>query len=118
MSPYATAAYIKYMSVVTESRQEVIERIRGLTPKLRARGVRKLALFGSFARNTHHAESDVDLLVEFAPGKKNFDNFMAVCDLLEEKLQRRVELLTRESLSPHIGPHILQEAQDVVAAAD
>jgi predicted nucleotidyltransferase len=38
--------------------------------------------------------------------------------MLEEKLQRRVELLTRESLSPHIGQHILQEAQDVVVASD
>lgn len=106
------------MSAVIENRQEVIERIRLLTPQLRTHGVRQLALFGSFARNTHHADSDIDLLVEFAPGQKTFDNFMAVCDLLEEKLQRRVELLTRESLSPHIGPHILHEAQDVVVAAD
>ena len=104
------------MNTITEDRQEVIDRIRLLTPQLRSLGVRQLALFGSFARNTHHADSDIDLLVEFAPGQKSFDNFMAVCDLLEEKLQRRVELLTRESLSPHIGPHILQEAQDVVAA--
>lgn len=95
-----------------------MDRIRILTPQLRACGVRQLALFGSFARNTHRADSDIDLLVEFAPGKKTFDNFMSVCDLLEAKLQRRVELLTRESLSPHIGPHILQEAQDVVVATD
>jgi uncharacterized protein len=106
------------MSTVTENRQEVMQRVRTLTPQLRARGVRQLALFGSFARNTHHAGSDIDLLVDFAPGEKTFDNFMAVCDMLEEKLQRRVELLTRESLSPHIGPHILQEAQDVVIASD
>ena len=89
---------------------------RILTPELRARGVKRLALFGSFARNTQHADSDVDLLVEFATGQKTFDNFIAVCDLLEESLGRRVELLTPESLSPHIGPHILQEAEDVVAA--
>ena len=47
---------------------------------------------------------------------KTFDNYFAVCELLEESLQRRIELLTRESLSPHIGPHILQEAEDVVVA--
>ena len=69
-----------------------------------------------FSRNTQHADSDVDLLVEFHPGRKTFDNFIAVCDLLEETLQRRVELLTPESLSPHIGPHILQEAEDVIVA--
>jgi uncharacterized protein len=104
------------MSTVIENRQEVIARIRALKPQLMARGVRRLALFGSFARNAHHTNSDVDLLVEFTPGHKSFDNFMAVCELLEESLGRPVELLTRESLSPHIGPHILQEAEDVVVA--
>jgi len=75
-----------------------------------------LALFGSFARNTQRADSDVDLLVEFFPGRKTFDNFIAVYELLEETLHRRVEVLTPESLSPHIGPHILQEAEDVIVA--
>ncbi len=58
----------------------------------------------------------MDLLVEFLPGRKTFDNFIAVCELLEETLHRRVEVLTPESLSPHIGPHILQEAEDVIVA--
>ena len=104
------------MSTVTENRQEVIDRISQLQTQLRAHGVKRLALFGSFARNTQHADSDVDLLVEFSPGQKTFDNFFAVGEMLEESLGRRVELLTRESLSPHIGPHILQEAEDVVIA--
>jgi predicted nucleotidyltransferase len=38
---------------------------------------------------------------------------MAVAILLEKLLQRRVELVTRESLSPQIGPRILTEVQDV-----
>ena len=58
----------------------------------------------------------MDFLVEFLPGKKSFDNFFAVCELLEKTLQRRVEVLTPESLSPHIGPRILQEAEDVLVA--
>jgi predicted nucleotidyltransferase len=104
------------MSTVTRDRQDVIRQIQVLQPRLRELGVVRLALFGSFCRGEQRDDSDVDLLAEFAPGKKSFDNFMAVCDLLEASLQRRVELLTRESLSPHIGPRILQEAEDVVAA--
>jgi len=104
------------MSIVTENRQDVIDRIRRVKPQLRAWGVQRLALFGSFLRNAQHADSDVDVLVEFLPGRKTFDNFIAVCELLEASLQRRVEVLTPESLSPHIGPHILQEAEDVVVA--
>jgi len=103
------------MSTVISGKQEVTDQIRQLAPQLRARGVQRLALFGSFARNTQRSDSDVDLLVEFFPGQKSFDNFLAICELLETSLGRRVELLTRESLSPHIGPHILQEAQDVFA---
>jgi uncharacterized protein len=104
------------MVTATSSKQEVIDRIGGLLPQLSACGVRRLALFGSFSRNTQHDESDVDLLVEFVPGRKTFDNFIAICELLEESLQRRVEVVTPESLSPHIGPHILREAEDVIVA--
>jgi predicted nucleotidyltransferase len=104
------------MSTVTENRRDLIDRIGRLKPQLCAQGVKRLALFGSFARDAQHDDSDVDLLVEFAPGRKTFDSFSAVCDLLEESLRRRVELITLESLSPHIGPRILQEAEDVVVA--
>ena len=63
------------------------------------------------------AESDVDLLVEFAPGEKSFDNFMAVSFLLEDELGRSVELVTPEALSPHIGPHILNNVEYVAIGA-
>ena len=80
-------------------------------------GVRRLALFGSVQRDTAHADSDVDLLVEFEPGLKTFDHFVALADLLERVLSRPVELVTAESLSPFLKPHILAEAQDVVRAS-
>ena len=38
---------------------------------------------------------------------------MAASFLLEEKLGRSVELVTREALSPHLGPHILEDVEDV-----
>jgi predicted nucleotidyltransferase len=74
-------------------------------------------LFGSVRRNEARADSDVDFLVEFAPGRKSFDAVMALGDLLEHTLGRRIELVTLESLSPFIGPHILSEAHDVIRAA-
>ena len=80
-------------------------------------GVRRLALFGSVHRDVASADSDVDLLVEFAPGQKSFDHLIALGDLLEGVLGHRVELVTPESLSPFLRPHILAEAMDVVRAA-
>jgi uncharacterized protein len=85
--------------------------------RLKALGVEKLGLFGSFVRGEQQPESDIDLLVEFTPGKKTFDAFMELCFFLEEILERKVEVVTVESLSPYIGPHILNEVEYVDLAA-
>lgn len=67
-------------------------------------------------RNDARPDSDVDVLVEFVLTEKTFDRFMALVDLLEDTLQHKVEVITTESLSPFIGPHILAEAMDVLRA--
>jgi len=105
------------MSTTAPSRDSTIRRLREAEPEIRKLGVRRLALFGSVARGEANTESDVDLLVEFFPGEKSFDRFMALSDLLEQLLDHRVELVTVEALSPFIGPHILAEAADVLRAA-
>ena len=74
-------------------------------------------MFGSFVRGEQKSGSDIDLIVEFESGKKTFDNFMNLSFFLEDLFQRRVELITTESLSPYIGPHILKEAEYVSLAA-
>lgn len=96
-----------------QTRKDVLERLRRQKADLRRLGVQRIGLFGSFHRDESSAESDVDLLVEFAEGEKSFDNFMAVSFLLEDELERSVELVTRKALSPHIGPHILQTVEYV-----
>lgn len=97
------------MSVATK--QDVFERVRAHSRRLRTLGVRRCGLFGSFARGDARADSDVDILVEFEPGQKTFDNFMELGFLLEDVLGRRVELVTAESLSPYLGPTILSEVE-------
>lgn len=54
-------------------------------------------------RNEARPDSDVDVLVEFAPTEKTFDRFMALADLLEDTLEHRVEVVPTESLSPLLG---------------
>ena len=80
-------------------------------------GVARLALFGSVLRGQTHPQSDVDVLVQFMPGAKSYERFLALSELLEAHLGRPVELVTMEALSPFIGPRILAEAQDVLRAA-
>ncbi len=99
------------MSVATK--QELIDLIQSHDAELKAFGVKRVGLFGSFVRNEPKPESDVDLLVEFIPEQKTFNNFMNLGFFLEELFGRKVDLLTPESLSPYIGPFILKEAEDV-----
>lgn len=96
---------------------ETVLRLEPVEGTIRSLGVERLALFGSVLRGAPSAASDVDLLVTFAPGEKQFSRFLLLAELLEEQLGRRVELITTEALSPVIGPKILAEAQDVLRAA-
>ena len=98
------------------TREQVRERLRRVEAEVFGLGVRRLALFGSVLRNEALPDSDVDFLVEFIPGQKSFDRFLALSDLLETLLGP-VELVTTEALSPFLGPHILAEAEDVLRDA-
>lgn len=99
------------------TREEAIARLLDSEREIRALGVQRLALFGSVARGEARTDSDVDLLVQFLPGAKTYDRFLALSELLEARLARTVELVTTESLSPFLGPRILAEAQNVIRAA-
>lgn len=98
------------------TRADVEARVTAARPEILRLGVHRLALFGSVQRNEAHGDSDVDVLVEFAPGQKTFDHLIALGELLERTLGHRVEVVTVESLSPYLRPYILAEAQDVLAA--
>jgi uncharacterized protein len=99
------------------TRTDVVKRLQSAAEQIAGLGVRRLALFGSVLRDEARPESDVDVLVEFDVGRKTYDNFLALSDLLERLLDHKVELVTIEALSPYIGPYILAEAEDVVPAA-
>lgn len=99
------------------TREQAVARIVAVESEIRALGVRQLSLFGSVGRGEARLDSDVDLLVQFLPGAKTYDRFLALSELLEQCLGHPVELVTKESLSPFIGPRILAEAHDVLRAA-
>src|SRR4051794_22032959 len=106
-----------WMTVAVMTKDRVFALLAENASRLRQLGVRRYGLFGSFVRNEARPDSDVDLLVEFEPGKKTFDNFMTLSFFLEDLLGRKVELITPEALSPYIGPYILQEAEYAVVGS-
>ncbi|MEM6448911.1 MAG: nucleotidyltransferase family protein [Cyanobacteria bacterium P01_D01_bin.105] len=96
-----------------QTKAQVVALIERSGSQLHQLGVKRCGLFGSFVKETNADDSDVDILVDFEPEKKTFDNFMALSFLLEGLFGRNVDLVTTQSLSPHIGPHILSEVEYV-----
>ena len=101
------------MNGPVSTKREVIECLKRQSDALRDAGVRRLGLFGSFLSDNPRVDSDVDLLVEFEPSRKTYDNYFRLAELLEQEMRRSVDLLTTEGLSPYIGPRILAEVEYV-----
>ena len=99
------------------TKKDILNALDQNRSRLSALGVRRIGLFGSYVRGEQRPDSDIDLLVEFEPGRKTFDAFMELSFLLEEILQHKVELVTVESLSPYLAPHILKEVEYAALAA-
>jgi uncharacterized protein len=80
-------------------------------------GVRELAAFGSVLRDDFDDESDVDLLVEFDPGRHvSLFDLVRLQHRLEDLLGRRVDLVPKGGLKPLIRDQVLSSARTVYAA--
>jgi hypothetical protein len=78
--------------------------------------VKELLLFGSAAREDFRPESDLDLLVDFAPNAAiGFIEFLKLEDELAAVLGRRVDLVPKAGLKPAIRDEVLAEARVVYA---
>lgn len=78
-------------------------------PKLAAKyGIRRIGVFGSFARGEQKRRSDVDILVEFdeVPGLLQF---VRIEDHLRRLIGRKVDLVRKEALRPELRDRILGE---------
>ena len=90
-------------------KDDLIMRIKNVTPELREHSVCAVWLFGSVARNQATAASDVDVLVEFS-GPVTIFEFIRLRRRLEAVLGRTVDLVTHEALKPQLRDRILSEA--------
>lgn len=73
-------------------------------------GVSRLSLFGSLLHGDAGPASDVDLLVEFET-PKSLMSLISLENELAEQLGQDVDLLTADSISPHLRDRILEEAK-------
>jgi len=98
---------------MVQNKQEVFQLIQNHKPAIQQLGAERIGLFGSFVREEQKDGSDVDLVVEFKEGKKTYRNFMNLADYLETLLNRKVELVTWESLASFVKRNVQEEIEYV-----
>lgn len=92
------------------NKEFILTTLKRLKPELKKFGVNNVGLFGSYLKNEQSQNSDIDILIDFEPDKENYDNFIAAYDLFENFFKNeKVEIVTKNGLSPYIGPKILKE---------
>ena len=69
--------------------------------------VKRIGIFGSYARGEENAESDIDIIVEL--DEQTFGQYMDLKFRLEEVLQRPVDLVIADTVKPRLKPIIERE---------
>jgi uncharacterized protein len=84
-------------------RDDVIARLKEAEPALRARGIRRAAVFGSIARGDDNPDSDIDILVEFEPGAEGtIYEYVRLKEFIASLFDGPVDVIDRDALKPHL----------------
>jgi len=90
-----------------QTAQSILKTLDSQRARLRAMGVQRLGLFGSYRRGTATPESDIDFLVQLA--HLSFDDYMNLKFFLEDTFGCAVDLVLEDSIKPRLRPYILGE---------
>jgi predicted nucleotidyltransferase len=93
---------------MTRGREEILTILQQNREAIRSYGVRRLGLFGSYARGEATKASDLDFVAEFET--KSFDAYMNLKEFLEELFGCRVDLVLTDAIKPRLRATILEEA--------
>lgn len=94
------------MNYNIERHKELYEKVISI---LRKHGIKKILVFGSYARGEATPKSDLDLIVEFPKGTSLLDHIGIENDLIE-KLKIKVDLISKNGISPYLKDDIMKEA--------
>ena len=96
------------MKRVRRKKEQILQTLAENSNKIKAFGVTRIGLFGSYARGDATNLSDLDFIVEFR--KKSFDSYMNLKFFLEDLFGCKVDLVIPETIKPRLRPGILKEA--------
>ena len=95
------------------SKNEVLLSLRDLKEEIQARfKVKELGLFGSVMRSEQGQNSDIDVLVDFREDASLFD-LVGLALFLEERLKRKVDVVSKRALRAEIREAVLREVAAV-----
>ena len=95
--------------LIMTAKQKILYKFNEYSDDLRSLGVKRIGLFGSFAKGQQHSRSDLDVLVEFKKNQKTFDHFMDLKFFLQKRFGKKVDLVVKDALKPSIRQQILKE---------
>jgi predicted nucleotidyltransferase len=97
-----------------DERERVLRVLRAHERELRARGLIRVALFGSTARGDRGSESDIDLLIEVDAARRfGLFAFLDLKQDLTALLGRPVDLVFPDAMRPRLRVAVLQDAVEV-----
>lgn len=89
------------------NREEILKELEENRDTIRGFGVRRLGIFGSYARGEQREASDMDFLVEFDDA--TLQNYLDLKDFLEHLFQCPVDLVFADTVKPRLRPIIFNE---------
>jgi predicted nucleotidyltransferase len=104
--PGAKSAILSIMN-----KQDAIDVLRRSEAALRARGVRRAALFGSVARGDNRPDSDIDIMIEVDPEAPiGVYEYVALKDYIAGLFDGPVDVVSRDALKPYVRPAATADA--------
>ncbi len=94
------------------TKKSILEILKSKKELLDKYGVANIGLFGSFLDGNPKQSSDIDILVDFKSSEETYDNLLSIYDVLQESFKNyKIDIVTKNGLSEHIGSYILKETE-------
>ena len=90
------------------TRNDILRILQDNSETITRHGVKRIGIFGSYARDEQTPGSDIDLLVEL--DQVTLKEYLDLKEFLEMLLEHRVDLVLSDTLKPRLRPVVLKEA--------
>ena len=81
---------------------------------MKRNGVKKAAIFGSYACGDYNKKSDVDILIKYKHDNKSYFDLVGLQMELKKKLKKKVDLLTYNGIHPYLRKEIFKSQKEIL----